>query len=67
MTKHSTKPKAHDGVEAHRAMWEGVEVEIRFERNWLGSPPSDFHPSRLEAARPLPDAPEKHGLVRCRS
>ncbi len=48
MTKRSTKPKARDGIETSRATWEGIEIEVRFERNWLGSPPSDYHPSHLE-------------------
>jgi hypothetical protein len=28
--------------------WQGIEIEIRFERNWLGSPPSDYRPSHPE-------------------
>jgi hypothetical protein len=35
-------------IETHRTTWHGIELEIGFERNWLGSPPSDYHPSHLE-------------------
>jgi len=46
--KDTTKSKTRDGIEIYRATWDGVELEIRFERNWLGSPPSEFHPSHVE-------------------
>jgi hypothetical protein len=40
--------KSPEGVATNRATWQSIEIEVRFERNWLGSPPSDYHPSHLE-------------------
>jgi hypothetical protein len=54
MSKRSTKPKFRDGIDTFRATWQDVEIEIRFERNWLGSPPSDYHPSHLEVEAVAP-------------
>ena len=47
MTNRKKKPDTRD-IETHRTTWQGIEIEISFERNWLGSPPSDYHPSHLE-------------------
>ncbi len=46
MTAIRTEEKPRD-IETHRVTWQGIEVEVRFERNWLGSPPSPYHPSHL--------------------
>jgi hypothetical protein len=55
MTKRRTKSKAAGGVEKFPINWQGIALEIRFERNWLGSPPSEFHPSHLEIATITPE------------
>ena len=55
MTKRKTTPKARDGIEKFPVNWQGIALEIRFERNWLGSPPSEFHPSHLEIQTTAPE------------
>ena len=42
-------------IEIHHATWRGIGIEIRFERNWLGSPPSEYHPSHLEVCAVMPE------------
>lgn len=44
-----------DGYERHHVAWGGIDVEICFERNWLGSPPSAYHPSHLEIRSVRPE------------
>lgn len=47
MTNRKKKPDTRD-IETHRTTWQGIEIEISFERNWLGSSPSDYQSSHLE-------------------
>ncbi len=58
MTKRSAKPKARDGIETYQATWQGIEIEIRFERNWLGMPPTEYHPCHLEVQSVKPERAE---------
>jgi hypothetical protein len=41
-------------IEKHEIVWSGITICIRFERNWLGRPPSQYHPTHLqiEAVQP---------------
>ena len=41
-------------IETHEIVWSGITICIRFERNWLGRPPSQYHPTHLqiEAVQP---------------
>ena len=37
-----------DSYETHHITWDGIEIEIRFARDWLGSAKSPFPTAHLE-------------------
>ena len=57
MAKKKQTP-AVEGIETHRIIWQGIEIEIRFERNWHDSSPTDCHPSHLEIRTVKPEKAE---------
>ena len=53
-TQHTAGPMEDSQSEKHEIVWSGITLCIRFERNWLGRPPSEYHPTHLqiEAVQP---------------
>ncbi len=49
------KRRTKDRIETHDIVWAGIAIKVSYERNWLGSPPSDYHPTHLQIEAVSPE------------
>jgi len=49
------KRRLKEQIDTYDIVWAGIAIRVSFERNWLGSPPSEFHPSHLQIKAVSPE------------